>query len=312
MRRIIAALLPCVFVSWAAGSALAQEPDKRANPPATKGRPDTTPNSIGQGAPQNAQRFAVKIDDQRKMDNLLAKWQEQSANIKTLDAKFTREDFSATFEEKTVYAGRAILKSPDLAFLDFQKISENGKAVNPPVAYEQIRCTGKEVFHYRNPTHQVFVYPLAKEDRKRALEEGPLPFLFNMRADEAKKRYNLVLHTETPTQYIIKIEPRVAIDREAFIRADVALDKNTFLPDALRLHAPNGKDTQTYRFKGDNLSVETNKRVNEKNFQGFEPAGWKLIYNPSPDGTSQGPANAQAPTLKRPAMSRPGPSTPRR
>ena len=32
---------------------------------------------------------------------------------------------------------------------------------------------------------KIYIFPLDKDQRKRALEEGPLPFLFNMRAADA-------------------------------------------------------------------------------------------------------------------------------
>ena len=94
-------------------------------------------------------------------------------------------------------SGHAAFRAPQLAFLDFRKVKmqeqadpkdkkkkvlvpvkKNNKIVSVP--YETIVCTGQEVWHYRYDVKQIYIFPLDKDQRKRALEEGPLPFLFNM------------------------------------------------------------------------------------------------------------------------------------
>ena len=62
--------------------------------------------------------------------------------------------------------------------------------------YERIICTGKEVWQYRSDTQQIFIFPLGKDEQKKAIEEGPLPFLFNMQADDARQRYQMTLISE--------------------------------------------------------------------------------------------------------------------
>ena len=98
------------------------------------------------------------------------------------------------------YEGRAIFKNPQLAYLDFKKIktarNAAGKLVPVPIPRtprndsttpeETIICGENEVWQYSYPVKQIFVYPLAKEQRQRALDEGPLPFLFNMKAEQGR------------------------------------------------------------------------------------------------------------------------------
>jgi TIGR03009 family protein len=245
-----------------------------------------------------------------KMNELLRQWEEQSSKITTLDAQFTREDVLAAWQTKELYVGRAILKSPDLVFLDFQKVENNKK-----VPYEQIRCTGKEVYHLRSANSQIFIYPMPAQADQRALQEGPLPFLFNMRAADAKQRYFMTLKSETLTTYVIQIKPRQEIDREAFIQADVLLDKQKFLPTAMRLYAPNGKDYQTYKFTGEGCWIKPNAPVNETNFEPLILKGWQVIRNPDGKGGAPGSnaVGAQAPPARRgPAAVQPSQAPPRR
>ncbi len=125
--------------------------------------------------------------------------------MKTLDVWLDRIDKNPQWDEEIHYEGRAVFKSPQLAYLDFKKIKTKrdaqGKLV--PLAdpkdpkkpwstpQETIICGATEVWQYLYPVKQIFVYPLAKEQRQRALDEGPLPFLFNMKAKEANARYKM-------------------------------------------------------------------------------------------------------------------------
>ncbi len=233
------------------------------------------------GQAQQAKAAPAKTPEEiaalaKRMDQLLATWEQRSAQVKELDAEFTRKDHSPAWQENTEYKGRALLKSPDLAYLDFLKFDPAEKKHNH---YERIICTGKEVYHYQTASRQIFIFPLSAEERSRALEEGPLPFLFNMKADRAKQRYKMLLRSENEQGAWIEIQPLEKIDQESFSKVYVLLNKEKFLPDRLVLYAPNGKDTQDYKF----VSIKMNSGVADANFQGVIPKeGWDVVRNPAP------------------------------
>jgi TIGR03009 family protein len=270
-----------------------------------------TPSAFGQGrpaprqTPRDAQTAPVQqpagpplglanpAAAQKKLDQLLSDWEARSQSITSLDAQFIRQDVNAEFNQKDVYVGRALLKSPNLAFLNFDKMN-NGKKE----PYEQIRCTGKEVYFMQAATSQIHVYPMPADEQKRALEEGPLPFLFNMRAAEAKKRYNMIFRGEVQDHFLIRIQPRLQEDRQAFIQADIALNKQSFMPDVIMLVAPNGKDTQTYDFRGQGSYIKANARIAEANFKGIQLEGWQVVRHPLEE---QQPGRGAAPVGRAPA-----------
>jgi TIGR03009 family protein len=287
-----------------------------AQAPATKA---VVPAAGGAGRPAAAQPQAQQAQQQKaapakspeelaklaqRMEVLLATWEQRSAQVKELDAEFTRKDHSTAWQEDTEYKGRALLKSPDRAYLDFQKFDPAEKKHNH---YERIICTGKEVFHYQTPSRQIFIFPLSAEERSRALEEGPLPFLFNMKADRAKLRYKMLLRTENEEGAWIEIQPLEKIDQESFSKVYVLLNKEKFLPDRLVLYAPNGKDTQDYKF----VTIKMNSGVADANFQGVIPKeGWDVVRNPG-QGTAQpagGATNQPVPRVGQltPGANRPG------
>jgi TIGR03009 family protein len=247
----------------------------------------------------------IKPADGERMARALALWEEQSARLKTLDVTLERVDKNPAWGDDEHYIGRALLKSPDLAWLDFQKVAyrdgkpvlnKQGKPVVTP--YERIICTGQDVWQYRSDTRQIFVYPLEKQARKRALEEGPLPFLFNFREVEARERYMMSLVSqpeEDKFHYWIGIKPRLVMDQDAFSVAFVKLDKKLLLPDRIFLIAPDGKCKKDFKL----TNIRPNAAVMTANFQGQRLDGWKLIDNRE----GKAPAAAQSqPRPVRPAQ----------
>ena len=115
-------------------------------------------------------------------------------------------------------------------------------------AHERIICTGTEVWQYRCDTNQIFIYPLEKDVQQRALEEGPLPFLFNFKAAEAKKRYEMALVAEDAETFTIRIIPRLPIDQDSFKKAFVLLDRQLFLlPRRIFLLLPDEQELEGFR-----------------------------------------------------------------
>lgn len=299
-------------VSWAQTA-----PATRGTAPTQNGAParpvssQVQPQGTQAQAPQ-AKAAPAKSPEElarlaQRMEVLLATWEQRSAQVKELDASFTRKDISAAWQENTEYTGRALLKSPDLAYLDFLKLDP---ATKKQSHFERIICTGKEVYHYQTTSRQIFIFPLSPEERTRALEEGPLPFLFNMKAERSKKRYRMELISENDKNALIEIKPLEKIDLETFSKVYIILNKEKFLPDRLVLYDPNGKDTQDYRF----TEIKVNGGVADANFQGVIPKeGWDVVRNPSSNGQpSPGATNQPVPRVGQltPGANRPAAAAP--
>jgi TIGR03009 family protein len=250
------------------------------------------------GQPKAAAPNPIQIND------LLKLWEGQSSKLKTLDVWIYRIDKNPQWDEETHYEGRAVFKSPQLAYLDFKKIktTRNAQGKLVPVAdpkdpkkrlttpQERIICGADEVWQYLYPVKQIFVYPLAKEQRQRALDEGPLPFLFNMKAQEAKDRYTMKIISQTEKYYSILIEPKLKEDMEAFKKAQVVLDTVYLLPVRIVLIAPDNKSMKDFRVE----HILPNAAVNNAWFQGRPLKEWKLIRNPDAQGSLRGNAGAAA------------------
>ncbi len=250
----------------------------------------------GKVAPK-AKAAPVAAPDGQRMEQLLNLWEKQSALLKSLDVKFKRVDHSPAWGDNELYEGRAMLQSPNLAWLDFKKVGVDKNNKPALVPHERIVCTGKEVWQYHSPTRQIFIFPLEKQQQQRALEEGPLPFLFNMRAGEAKKRYKMSLVAENEKTYMVTVIPLLEIDKESFSKAIIQLDREYLLPTNIVLIAPDEKSTQDYKF----TNVKPNAVVDARNFicKPLDPP-WKVVRNPGGDGPRR-------PAVENPAAREPAP-----
>jgi TIGR03009 family protein len=296
-------------------------PSQRATPPAaSKAAAHPAPAPAPAPAP-------VDPAQQARLDQLLREWEQRSASIKTLDASYLRLDQNQVLGEVEFYEGRALLQSPNLACLDTHKLTIDPKAEAklfgealkwareqqgspdpktgpiPPEKrkfYDRVICTGQAIYHYDGAVQQIFEYPLSSQEQTATLQQGPLPFLFNMRRDEVSRRYHLRLYKEDDEKFTIQIVPKLDIDRNAFAQAIIYLNKKTFLPDILQLVEPN-QNRQTYYL----TRVKPNEAINEANFRHLPNSwrGWELVKNP-PLGEPQPQAggNRAAPAPPRTAV----------
>jgi TIGR03009 family protein len=260
--------------------------------------------------PAQAQQPAAAREPAMDMDQLLQLWAGQSAKLKTLELSIYRIDEQKAWGDVEHYQGRAAFRAPQLAFLDFRKVKmqeqadpkDKKKKVLAPVKknnkiesvpYQTIVCTGQEVWDYRYDVKQVYIFPLNKDQRKRAIEEGPLPFLFNMNVADAQRRYQMALVGEDKTRYMVKVIPLLKDDLDSFSVAWVYLDKQFLLPTRVYLLAPDKKSSKDF-----NLSrIEANKPVDPQFFVGVAPPGkgWQIERNPGgPD-----PADPKAPRRRQ-------------
>jgi TIGR03009 family protein len=325
VRTLMTWTMTLTVGSWAAGVVSGQvtaPAQKRATAPAPAAK-------AAAPAPLDANALKAKqLEDERalqEMNQLLDAWEAQSKKVTSLDVAFDRIDKLGAAWGDVYYQGRAMLKSPDLACLEFTKckVDDNGKPLQPrqleSEPNERIVCTGKEVLQYQWDEKVVYVFPLEKEVRQKALQQGPLPFLFNMRADDAKKRYGMRVLKQDDKEYLISIVPREDIDKQSFSKAFLWLNKKTFLPNKLWLYPIGGKELQEFRFTG----ILANKPMDNSFFMpNLKMAGWKVILNPGGngnnkpapgDGANAGPRVGQAQPARpapQPAM-RPGTTRPR-
>jgi len=241
--------------------------------------------------------------DGTKMEALLVRWAAKSQELQSLKVRLKLTEKKERWGEESM-EGIALFRRPNLAFLEFYKRKQDANKAAKLVQHERIVCTGKEVWQYSFGTSQVFVHTLDPEQRTRALQEGPLPFLFNFEVEMARKRYIMKLYAETEKSYIITILPLLSIDKESFSSAWVELNKQLLLPTRIVLLNPEGKDKKDYEI----TEIKPDEQIPVVNFECKPPGSpWKVMYNQEQAAAAKpgsAPAGAPAATANNAAAAR--------
>ena len=323
MRRFIAWTL--TLAAGASSVSIAFGQTQKTQPaPKPAARAGNAPAAAPLTPAQQQAKATADAKARQEMNLLLDEWEKQSKTVKSLLVVFERIDRSEKWGDQ-VYQGQAMLKSPDLACLEFKKaipgpdgkpkftLNDRGQKVLEveKEPFQRIVCTGKEVLQYEWEEKAIYIYPLDKESRQKALQQGPLPFLFNMKAADAKQRYGMTLLDQTKDEYSIAIVPREEIDKQSFNQAFVRLSKSNFLPNRLVLLPVGDKDKQEFRF----TLIAPNKPVDDAYFHpSIDLVGWKVNRNEDSTktpNTGQASVPAGRPAAKQGAT-QPAPRTAKR
>lgn len=206
-------------------------------------------SALGQAPPARPDAPTGGILDNR-VDTLLREWAERTSKIRSLYAEFTRTTFEPAFKTKETDEGSARYLHPRRARLDI---------VSPPDRAESHVLTGTgELWIYLPPHKKIKVFKLPPEAKENdPQKDGPLPFLFGSRPEEAKARYRFDILDENPKNIHVKVFPKLVDDQKNFVWCELWLNKENFLPDKIRIRE--GNDTElTFTFKGiwTNIPIE--------------------------------------------------------
>jgi TIGR03009 family protein len=265
--------LTLVSVVLGAMTATAQQPPASATQPAQQPAP------------------ATALDPARnKLDALLLRWEKEMTTIQTIVAQCTRTSVDKTFQRKEIYEGTAKYMKPNFAMLEMQN---KGK----PQIFEKYVCTGTYLYEYVPQEKVIRVHELPTPKPGQVADDNFLSFLFGMRAEEAKRRYELKLVKGPPEDqwyYYVEILPRFPADKADFARARLVLNAQTFLPRELWFEQPNGDEV-----KWDIPKVEAGAALNRADFTSpTTPPGWSMAR--APKAVEGAPRSNVPPRVVRP------------
>ena len=204
-----------------------------------------------------------------RMEEILLAWSNASKGINKLEGKHHRYVYDKVFEVEKRAVGLFYYESPDKGRIDIsprkipkQAVSRRLNKIRKPYTLQPDKpirwiSNGKQIMQIDDSQKVVNVYPIPPESRGQNIMNGPLPFLFGMPPEQAKRRYELKLLKETETTVWLHVKPRLRIDAANWKEARVILNKsNRYLPTAVQLIDPSGNRETVYTFS--NLKV--NKR----------------------------------------------------
>ncbi|MBY0522507.1 MAG: TIGR03009 domain-containing protein [Gemmataceae bacterium] len=240
--------------------------------------------------PANAQPPAAQppaANNPARLDQLLNRWEQEMKNIQTLTADLNRTMLDKTYQGTDVFTGTAKYMKPNLAMLELQKKS------NAQV-FEKYICSGTFLYEWVPGNKVIRAHELPPPKAGQVGDDNFLSFLFGMKAEEAKRRYDLKLVKEDQWYVYIEVLPRFPADKVDFQKARLVLNQSNFLPRQVWFEQPNGNE-----ITWDIPKIQSGTQIKREDFAppATLPQGWNIIRVPRADAAA--PAG-QPPRIVRP------------
>jgi TIGR03009 family protein len=254
---------------WVLGTALcAQQP-----PPAAPPAPPLNPNN--------------------RLDALLMQWEAKMKSIQTLKATVQRERVDRVFNTTDTFIGEAKYMKPNLALLELRRRDRQE-------LFEKYIITGTYLYEYNQSNREIRYHELPPPKAGQVADDNFLTFLFGMKAEEAKRRFDLKLvrDGQDPNYHYLEILPRFPEDRADFERAQLALTQRTLLPRMLTFIEPNGN-----KLTWDIPVIEVNIPLDRRQFESpaLPAKDWKLVAAPKANTPRPQGKDDLPPRIVRPA-----------
>ena len=139
--------------------------------------------------------------------------------------------------------------------------------------HEKFIYTGTFIYQFSPTKMEINAIRLPPPKPGQVGDDTSLTLIFGMKAEQAKERYFLKLTREDQFYIYLEIEPRLAADKAEFKRAQLVLNKDTFLPRQLWFEHANGNQVVWGIPR-----IDPKAKVNLADFDAPKPPpGWKLV-----------------------------------
>jgi TIGR03009 family protein len=227
-------------------------------------------------------------NDNKALDEHLNKWEAAMKKVETLGASLTRVDTDPVYEHVQKLTGVAYYmragNGPTAQNLALLQMTVEGQK-EPK---EKFICTGTYIYQFLPDQKEIRYYQLPKPQPGQVAEDNNLlSLLFGMKAEDAKRRYELKLTREDPNFIYVDIIPRSPADKADFQRAQLILNRSTYLPRRLWFEHAN-RSTVLWDITGLQAPMALDRRTFD---QPQAPPGWKLVPGENRNNQIARPAN---------------------
>lgn len=244
-----------------------------------------------------------------ELEQILKNWEQQTAKINKLQGDTRYREYDKTFSVEYRGEGKFAFEAPDRGNYELRPVkiakgeSSSVKTEDKqpyelkPKDAERWICTGAEILRIDEAHKTYEVVPIPEERRGDRIIEAPLPFLFGMKAEQAKQRYQIELVKDADQEIVLKLRPNWSGDAANWSQATVIIQKTNYLPREVRLIAPGGTSMRIHSFE--NIKVNSDNLF--RSLFGDDPfkpklKNYKVVNNDrGPDDapvTADRPANA--------------------
>ena len=245
---------------------------------------------------------------------VLKDWEFHSAQVKILYGEVERTTFEWTFLTQKHAKGSFAYRAPDqgifrMSGLDVQIGGKGDVRTNPINRKKQQLtlaedkeehwiCTGKELISIDHQAKTLERMVIPPQNRGQGIMETPLPFLFGMKVQQARARYEMKFlpdKKDDPNEVWLSAKPLWPADAANYKEAKVILSRKTFLPRAVLLTNPAGTAETIYQFS--NFRTKLNF-LEPKPFEQPLPK-YKQVQTARGGDANSGPAATRTPDAKR-------------
>jgi TIGR03009 family protein len=231
---------------------------------------------LAAGAPAWAQQTPAPAAANQALDNHLLRWEQEMQKVQTLQAQLARVDKDKTFNTATKLVGYAAYRKTGSGPSSLNLATLEMRAEGKQEVREKYVCTGTFLYQFLPDEKQIKVFELPKPKPGQVAEDNFLSFMFGMKADEARRRYDLRLAKEDQYYIYVDILPRFPNDRADFQRARLVLNKSNFLPRQLWFEHPNGNEVLW-----DIPRIQSGADLDRRLFDPPQaPPGWRVVNVP--------------------------------
>ena len=281
MVRFIAAITITSCCYSSAVPAQAQPPSKRPVTPVSRTQVEDSPSRAGVELQQDPPNQGVQ-PLAPELEQLLRDWAAASDKIERLEGAHLRRVYDMTYEVEKLSQGRFYFETPDKGRINISPIAVTPKMVDQRSSgavptkkrkdgkpfelksdqEECWSCDGLRVYEMDVAQKQARVAQLPADVQGKNIMDSPLPFLFGMPPEKAKRRFAMSLMRPIDPasgRASLHILPKLPQDSGNWASADVILNLKTFLPEAVQLVDPAGTKITVYSFSS--LKVNENKFI---------------------------------------------------
>ncbi|MFN8710417.1 MAG: PASTA domain-containing protein [Planctomyces sp.] len=296
--RFIRATAFCVTLTVCAVGTMAQQSRPSTGPQGKSGK-TPVPGRAAAGSPRvravsspmpaGEEEIDVEVRDQHlardekplppELEQLLKNWSTATAGIQRLQGEHLRRVYDLEFEIEKLSEGKFYWEAPDKGRIDVNPVEvtsqlvsarKSGKAKarkkknGEPFDVETDKgekwvCDGQKIYDIDVLKKECNVVQLPPNLQGAQIMDSPLPFLFGMPPEKARRRFQLEfsrpINKDEGFAYLTA-RPRTPQDAQNWSKAEIILDLKTFFPSGVQLTDPAGTKLTVYQFS----KLERNKR----------------------------------------------------
>jgi TIGR03009 family protein len=267
--------LALILLMLAGLSAPAQGTPKTAAPPATQPAPAAQPAAL---------------------DLHLQRWEQKMTDLRSLSCAIKRIDKDKVADVVTNLVGTALyMKDGKGAATEHRAVLELRYERNKELA-EKVIITGTHIYQFSPAAKEIKVFDLPKPKPGQVGDDNVLSFLFGMKAESAKKRYDMSLTPDKvndPYYVYIDVKPLQQADKDEFLRARIVLNRDSYLPRQVWFEDRNGKQT-TWDIDPKYLRPNVEIKRTEFDPPRLPDNTWKMVHGQKESAPASPPKPVQA------------------